>query len=136
MLTGKAMRIVTVAITELLKRLSLSLILTAILCVGTVISFNGAVLASPTPGLNAVDASQRLSGKAMQDQDRNHDTTGVSQTLPEKIEEIKETVVEKLNLNEPLPESTKEFLNQVEQSVDSTVEPITGGSSGYYKEQE
>jgi hypothetical protein len=29
-----------------------------------------------------------------------------------KLEEVVDTVVEKLNLNEPLPESTKEFLHQ------------------------
>ena len=56
------------------------------------------------------------------------------ETIKEKIESATENVVEKLNLNEPLPESTKEFLSDVESKVDETVEPITG-ERGYYKEK-
>ncbi|MFB2976655.1 hypothetical protein [Microseira sp. BLCC-F43] len=56
------------------------------------------------------------------------------ETIKDKIEAATENVVEKLNLNEPLPESTKEFLSDVESKVDETVEPITG-NQGYYKEK-
>ena len=59
---------------------------------------------------------------------------GMVETVKEKIEAATENVVEKLNLNEPLPESTKEFLGDVESKVDETVEPITG-ERGYYKEK-
>lgn len=55
-------------------------------------------------------------------------------TLKEKVENAVDNVVEKLNLNEPLPESTKEFLGQTEDKVDETVEPITG-DRGYFKEE-
>ena len=55
-------------------------------------------------------------------------------TLKEKVENAVDNVVEKLNLNEPLPETTKEFLGDVESKVDETVEPITG-ERGYYKEK-
>ena len=48
-----------------------------------------------------------------------------------KIKGIADNVREKLNLDEPLPASTKKFLNQVEDKVDDAVEPITGNQSSY-----
>jgi hypothetical protein len=42
------------------------------------------------------------------------------QTAGEKAESLKDEVVEKLNLNEPLPKSTKKFIKQVKGE-----EPIT-----------
>ena len=45
---------------------------------------------------------------------------------------IGENVREKLNLDEPLPESTKEFLNSSKNKVDEVVNPITKESRGYY----
>ncbi|MBW4672042.1 MAG: hypothetical protein KME60_32610 [Cyanomargarita calcarea GSE-NOS-MK-12-04C] len=49
------------------------------------------------------------------------------------LKEIADNVREKLNLDEPLPESTKEFLNSTEKSVEKAVEPITGIKEGYYQ---
>lgn len=49
------------------------------------------------------------------------------------IEEAIETVREKLNLDEKLPRSTKEFLKETEEAVEETVEPITGTRKGYYQ---
>ncbi len=49
------------------------------------------------------------------------------------IEEAIETVREKLNLDEDLPRSTKEFLKETEEVVEETVEPITGTRKGYYQ---
>jgi F0F1-type ATP synthase membrane subunit b/b' len=57
------------------------------------------------------------------------------ESAKEKLEEAKEDVVEKLNLNEPIPESTKEFLNDTEKTVEKTVEPITKTESGYYSDR-
>ncbi len=65
----------------------------------------------------------------------NYTGKNAVETIKEKLESAKENVVEKLNLNEPLPESTKEFLSDVESKVDETVEPITGEQEGYYKEK-
>ena len=64
----------------------------------------------------------------------NYTGKNAVETIKEKLESAKENVVEKLNLNEPLPESTKEFLGDVESKVDETVEPVTG-DRGYYKEK-
>lgn len=47
---------------------------------------------------------------------------------------IGENVREKLNLDEPLPKSTKDFLNSSENKVDEVVNPITRESKGYYQE--
>lgn len=44
---------------------------------------------------------------------------------------IGKNVREKLNLDEPLPQSTKEFLNSSENKVDEVVNPITRESKGY-----
>ncbi len=57
------------------------------------------------------------------------------ETAKEKLEEAKEDVVEKLNLNEPLPESTKEFLNDTEKTVEKAAKPITKTESGYYSDR-
>lgn len=53
----------------------------------------------------------------------------------ENLKETKDTIVEKLNLNEPLPESTKDFLRSTEDKINDTVEPITGKKKPYYSEQ-
>jgi hypothetical protein len=50
------------------------------------------------------------------------------------LEDIGENIREKLNLDEPLPESTKEFLNSSENKVDEVVNLITRESRGYYEE--
>jgi hypothetical protein len=49
------------------------------------------------------------------------------------FKEIADNVREKLNLDEPLPESTKEFLGTTQKKVDNAVEPITGTKEGYYQ---
>ncbi|KAM3094552.1 hypothetical protein ACKFKG_15915 [Phormidesmis sp. 146-35] len=50
-----------------------------------------------------------------------------------KLKDIAETVKEKLNLDEPIPDSTKEFINDVENAVDNTVGKVSGEKPGYYK---
>lgn len=42
------------------------------------------------------------------------------------IQKVADNVREKLNLDEPIPQSTKDFLNDVQQKVDDVVAPITG----------
>ena len=51
------------------------------------------------------------------------------------LKDAKDTIVEKLNLNEPLPESTKDFFRSTEDKIQDTVEPITGTKKPYYSEQ-
>ncbi|KZL47755.1 MULTISPECIES: hypothetical protein [Cyanophyceae] len=50
------------------------------------------------------------------------------------LKETAENVREKLNLDEPTPKATKEFLDSVQTQVEETVEPITGTRHGYYQE--
>jgi len=42
------------------------------------------------------------------------------------IQKVADNVREKLNLDEPVPQSTKDFLSDVQQKVDDVVAPITG----------
>ncbi|NJR15939.1 MAG: hypothetical protein HC785_09595 [Calothrix sp. CSU_2_0] len=49
------------------------------------------------------------------------------------LKEAADNVREKLNLDEPLPRSTKEFLKSTEERVEKTVEPVTGTRKGYYQ---
>ncbi|MFH7025982.1 MAG: DUF6658 family protein [Heteroscytonema crispum UTEX LB 1556] len=44
-----------------------------------------------------------------------------------------ENIKEKLNLDEPVPQSTKDFLNSTEKRVENAVKPITGEDKGYYQ---
>lgn len=49
------------------------------------------------------------------------------------LESIADNVREKLNLDEPLPKSTKEFLGSTEKRIEKVVEPITGNKEGYHQ---
>lgn len=46
----------------------------------------------------------------------------------DKLKGAADNIREKLNLDEPLPKSTKDFLNQVEGKVEQVTKPITKGS--------
>lgn len=48
------------------------------------------------------------------------------ENLKDNLEDTKDNIVEKLNLNEPLPKSTKDFLRSTEDRIEDTLEPITG----------
>ncbi|TVP60887.1 MAG: hypothetical protein EA343_16035 [Nodularia sp. (in: Bacteria)] len=50
------------------------------------------------------------------------------------LKETAENVREKLNLDQPTPRATKEFLDSVQNQVEDTVEPITGSQHGYYQQ--
>ncbi|WP_413172471.1 hypothetical protein [Anabaena azotica] len=52
----------------------------------------------------------------------------------ERLKETTENVKEKLNLDEPIPDSTKEFLQDVQTNIEKTVKPITGSNRGYYQD--
>ncbi len=54
--------------------------------------------------------------------------------VQKNLKETAENVREKLNLDEPTPRATKEFLDSVQTQVEDTVEPITGTRHGYYQE--
>lgn len=49
------------------------------------------------------------------------------------LKDAADNVREKLNLDEPLPRSTKEFLRSTEKRVENTVEPVTQTPEGYYQ---
>lgn len=57
---------------------------------------------------------------------------GTVNSVKETVKNATENVVEKLNLNEPLPPSTKKFLNQVEDSLGQNGTPTTGNQEGYF----
>ncbi|MBE9227980.1 hypothetical protein IQ264_21385 [Phormidium sp. LEGE 05292] len=57
---------------------------------------------------------------------------GPVNSVKETVKNATENVVEKLNLNEPLPPETKNFINQVEDSVGNTAKPMTGNQEGYF----
>lgn len=52
-----------------------------------------------------------------------------------KLQQAAETVKEKLNLDEPVPQYTKDFLEDVEEKVEETVSPITQQRPGFYKQE-
>jgi hypothetical protein len=60
---------------------------------------------------------------------------GTVEPVKETVKNATDNIVEKLNLNEPLPPSTKKFLNQVKESVGQTAEPITGNQEGYFDKE-
>lgn len=54
--------------------------------------------------------------------------------VQKNLKETAENVRQKLNLDEPTPRATKEFLDSVQNQVEDTVEPITGSQHGYYQQ--
>jgi hypothetical protein len=60
---------------------------------------------------------------------------GPVNSVKETVKNATENIVEKLNLNEPLPPETKKFINQVEDSVGNTAKPITGNQEGYFDKE-
>ena len=60
---------------------------------------------------------------------------GPVNSVKETVKNATENVVEKLNLNEPLPPSTKKFINQVEDSVGNAAKPLTGNQEGYFDKE-
>ncbi|MBF2015771.1 MAG: hypothetical protein IGS23_11330 [Rivularia sp. T60_A2020_040] len=61
----------------------------------------------------------------------NVDNNNPIENLQANLKNTADNVREKLNLDEPLPESTKDFLQSTEQKIDETVEPITGKQKYY-----
>lgn len=49
------------------------------------------------------------------------------------LQETADNVREKLNLDEPTPRATKEFLKSTEKKVEKAVEPLTKTREGYYQ---
>lgn len=65
-----------------------------------------------------------------QDRDRRDDLIGTTQ---EKLKDAAENVKEKLNLDEPLAPSTKEFLGKRSERVDAQGNVIVREEPGYYQ---
>jgi hypothetical protein len=84
---------------------------------------------------NAVTTPEGKYYKATPDIDNqiNNDNNNILEQARASLKETAENVREKLNLDEPLPRSTKEFLRSTEERVEETVEPITGIDKGYYQ---
>lgn len=56
-----------------------------------------------------------------------------SQNSGNPLKDAADNVREKLNLDESLPRSTKEFLNSTQQRTEKTVRPVTQTPEGYYQ---
>jgi hypothetical protein len=71
------------------------------------------------------------------DQNRNlmNNEKSMADQAKKNIKETAENVREKLNLDEPLPKSTKEFLKSTKQKTEELVEPVTKNREGYYQYQ-
>jgi len=69
------------------------------------------------------------------DQNRNlmNNEKSMADNAKRNLKNTAENVREKLNLDEPLPKSTKEFLNSTKQKTEDLVEPITKNREGYYQ---
>jgi hypothetical protein len=63
----------------------------------------------------------------------NADSNKLGENAKSSLKEAADNVREKLNLDEPLPRSTKEFLKSTEERVEKVVEPVTGTRQGYYQ---
>ena len=64
----------------------------------------------------------------------NVDNNNPIENLKENLKDTGDNIREKLNLDEPLPESTKDFLRSTEDRIENTFEPITGKQKPTYSE--
>ncbi|WP_315789297.1 hypothetical protein [Fischerella sp. JS2] len=69
------------------------------------------------------------------DQNRNlmNNEKSMAENAKRNLKNTAENVREKLNLDEPLPKSTKDLLNSTKQKTEDLVEPITKNREGYYQ---
>ena len=104
-----------------------------VLCIATVTLFLGQFLNSDN-SLLAQSSSLTPEGDYYQVAP-DYSGKGTVDSVKQTLNNATENVVEKLNLNEPLPPSTKKFLNQVEDSVGNTAKPITGNQEGYFDKE-
>jgi hypothetical protein len=86
---------------------------------------------TPDENINK-DINNKYDGNRIVDSAKNNlkETTESSKN---SLRDVADNVREKLNLDEPLPRSTKEFLKSTEEQVEKTVEPVTGVRQGYYQ---
>lgn len=82
---------------------------------------------------DAVKTPESFSYKATPNEDNYSKGNKLSEDSKNPLKEAVENVREKLNLDEELPRSTKEFLKSSEKKVEKTVEPVTGRTEGYYQ---
>ncbi|MFB2893073.1 hypothetical protein ACE1CI_09185 [Aerosakkonemataceae cyanobacterium BLCC-F50] len=104
-----------------------------VLCIATITLFLGQFLnsgnsllaqsSSITPEGDYYQVAPEYAGK------------GPVNSVKETVKNATENVVEKLNLNEPLPPETKKFINQVQDSVGNTAKPITGNQEGNFENE-
>ena len=136
-------------LTQLTRRV-ISVVLVAIALLVNLVSAPASFAAPLTPEAakyvikksdSAAEAGERLQAQAKDykqelKEDSNYTAKAVGKAAEDSkngLEKAVDTVVEKLNLNEPLPESTKEFLGEVEENVDKVVEPVVEGKPGFFK---
>ncbi|MBD2021761.1 hypothetical protein H6F43_16395 [Leptolyngbya sp. FACHB-36] len=80
-------------------------------------------------------SADTIGEKTRQASDRAADASDkLTERSENKLKGIADNVREKLNLDEPIPQSTREFLGDAEEKVDEAVRPVTG-NSGYFKAQ-
>ena len=61
----------------------------------------------------------------------NIDNNNPIENLKESLKDTGDNIRVKLNLDEPLPECTKDFLRSTEDKIEEVVEPITGKQKYY-----
>ncbi|NMG05506.1 hypothetical protein [Brasilonema sp. UFV-L1] len=83
---------------------------------------------------DAVKTPEGIYYKATPNEDNFSNSHKLSQNNENPLKKVADNVREKLNLDEEVPRSTKEFLKSTEKRVEKTVEPVTGKSEGYYQE--
>ncbi|MGJ5672773.1 MAG: hypothetical protein ACR9NN_04015 [Nostochopsis sp.] len=65
--------------------------------------------------------------------DLRNDETSITDNARNNLKDTADNIREKLNLDEPLPQSTKDFLKSTKDKTEELVEPITNTKEGYYQ---
>jgi hypothetical protein len=87
---------------------------------------------------NTVTTPEGTYYKGVPDSDMNDLTNKANRAANSTRTNVKsaaDNIREKLNLDEPLPQSTKNFLQSTKEKVEDTVKPVIGKKEGYYQER-
>ncbi len=86
---------------------------------------------------NVSDSTKRATDRASTNVKRAADNASDDNLIDraqDKLEDISDNVREKLNLDQPVPDSTRQFLRDTQENFEDTVQPITGKEKGFYQE--
>ncbi|KOP25203.1 hypothetical protein AMR41_17510 [Hapalosiphon sp. MRB220] len=131
-------------IISLVKSLRLRQIMTVVLAGLTIFVMQAFTNVLPAQADNTVESPYGYYYKGTPDEnvvnrdfDKNinlrNNERSLTDNASKNLKDTADNIREKLNLDEPLPQSTKDFLRSTKEKTEDLVEPMTNSREGYYQ---